>query len=177
MKRSAFEWIRNAYFNSGRSAISSLKQHWNGFDADADSSYVPNLIHQLLWRIPQNIWPNKHYFSFLKFGWNEDRRLNQFSRSKQFGRLSFELGSAHEQFGVWTGEPNFTKKIWIIAYLFFSGKFESYRTNIDVEKTFHVVLLLFSIWLYPRSRRFLSLSKSKVLNLSQLKRPLNKSAL
>ena len=29
------------------------------------------------------------------------------------GRLSFELGSAHEQFGVWTGGPNFTKKIWL----------------------------------------------------------------
>lgn len=61
------------------------------------------------------------------------------------GRLSFELGSAHEQFGVWTGGPNFTKKTWLLAYLFFSGKFESYRTNIDIEKTFHVVLLLFSI--------------------------------
>lgn len=52
------------------------------------------------------------------------------------GRLSFELGSAHEQFGVGTGGPN---------YLFFSGTFDSYRTNIDIEKTFHVVLLLFFI--------------------------------
>lgn len=56
--------------------------------------------------------------------------------------------------------------------------YDSYRINIDIEKTFHVVLLLFSIlFISEKSRRFLSLSISEVLNLSQLKRPLNKSAL
>ena len=108
MKSSASESIKNGYFNLERLSrsfrlawpgISPLERLWNCFDSDAE------LFMSRSWCINYyNVFYKTADISscfgskWIKFGvWINRRTFVNLGRSK------FELSSAHEKIGVWTG--------------------------------------------------------------------------
>ena len=100
---------KNTYFSRSfrlpRPGISPLERLWSGFHSESRTFHVPNLMHKLLNRILYTVvlpFAELPSSAVIKIGaWINSADLNN------LGRPYFELGSAHEKFGVKWWRQNF----------------------------------------------------------------------